>query len=200
MLIASIVIGLILSSAGNQAGDCNDFVFKKLLEGPPRTEFRGRYVNWPYQYSVVIPKGIAAYDVPDPANHHGFGIALGEPLQSFIFVGGEYNSAEYKTPREAAMRAVGYLRQDGAQIESETISKSRLGTLNAARLVVMYTCPGSADRYVQSSIMALSPSKGFLYTIEIYSPSNRYESDELVLDQIIKSWKIIHSSRKQLRR
>lgn len=199
MLIVGIVIALFLSSGGNQGG-CDDFVFKKLLEGPPRTEFRGRYVNRPYRYSVVIPKGLTAYDVPDPANHHGFGIALGEVLQSFIFVEGEYNSAEYKTAREGARERIDLLRRDGGKIESQTISESHLGTLNAVRLELIYSCQGSADRYRLSSIFALSPSKGVLYTLEIYSPADRYDSDRAVLDRIMKSWKMLSGSRPQRRR
>ncbi|HEY0324300.1 MAG TPA: hypothetical protein VGC66_25360 [Pyrinomonadaceae bacterium] len=196
----NIVIALLLSPVGNQAGKCNNFVFNKLLEGPPRSQYRGRYVNGSYQYSVVIPRGFIAYDVPDPANHHGFGLAFGKPSQSYIFVNGEYNSLEYNTPVEAAMRAVEYLRQDGAQVEPETITKSNLGTLDAAHLVVIYSCPGSSKQYVLSSIIALSADKGFLYQLEIYSPANQYERDKSVLDQIIKSWKMRSTSPRRRRR
>jgi hypothetical protein len=198
----SIIIALLLSSAGNHAGRCDDFVFKKLLEGPPRSryEYRGRYVNWSYEYSVVIPKGLTAYDGREEPNHHGFGLTLGKPPQSYIFVRGEHNSLEYKSPREAATQDVEFLRQQGKKVESETISKSHLGALDAARLVVVYTCPGAADRYIQSSVMALSPDKEFVYVLEIYSPANRYESDRAVLDQIIESWKMISRSRRQRQR
>lgn len=188
-MITSIVIALLLSSAGNQAGVCDHFAFKKLLEGP-RSEYHGRYVNQAYEYSVVVPNGLTAYDVPDPANHEGFGIALGKPPQSYIFVRGEHNSLEYYTPGEAARHTVKYLRQEGRKVESETISRSHLGTLNAVLLVAIYTCPGSTDRHILSSITALSADKGFLYELEIYSPANRYLRDRAVLRQIIKSWKM----------
>lgn len=195
MLIVSMVIAFLLSSAGNQAGKCDDFAFKKLLAGLPRSEYRGRYVNRPYEYSVVIPRGLRAYDVPDPANHEGFGLALGNSLQSYIFVRGEHNSFEYDTPLEAARRAVEYLRQDGAQVESEKISRSHLGALDAVLLVVVYTCPASAERHIRSTIVALSADKGFLYELEIYSPASRYERDRAVLYQIIKSWKLLSRDR-----
>lgn len=202
MLIISIVIGLLLSSTGNQAGACNDFPFKQLLKGPPRSryEYRGQYVNWAYKFSVKIPKGLTAYDGRDEANHSGFGLAVGEPPQSYIFVRGEHNSLGYDTPRQAATQDVEHLRQAGNKIESETITESYLGTLEAALLVVNYTCPGSTDRYIQSSITAISPDKRFLYTLELYSPSNRYESDRAILDEILKSWKIISRSRRQRQR
>ena len=202
MLIISVVIGFLLSSAGNQSVACNDFPFKQLLEGPPRSryEYRGQYINRAYEYSVKIPKGFTAYDGRNEANHSGFGIALGEPPQSYIFVRGEHNSLEYDTPRQAAIKDVEFLRRQGKKIESETITESSLGTLDAVLLVVNYTCPGSAGQYTQSSIMALGPDKRFLYTLELYSPTNRYERDRAVLEGIIKSWKTISRSRRQRQR
>jgi hypothetical protein len=87
MLIISIIIGLLLSSAGNQSGACDDFPFKQLLKAAPRSryEYRGQYVNLSYEYSVKIPKGGAAYDGRNEANHSGFGLAFGEAPQGYIF-------------------------------------------------------------------------------------------------------------------
>jgi hypothetical protein len=201
MLIIGIVIGLLWFN-DTQSSACTDIAaFKKLVEGEPRSlnEYRGRYVNLKYKYSVRIPKGLTAYDGRDEANHNGFGLALGTPPESFIFVSGDYNSSEYNTPGEAAREAVEFLRQQGNKIESETITKSHLGTLDAALLVVMYTCAGSPNRYIKSSMMALTPDKSFRYTLEIYSSAKRYESARVVLDKIIKSWRMA-ISRKQRRR
>lgn len=202
MLTVSIIISLLLSSAGNQHAACNDFPFKQLLKGPPqsRYEYRGRYVNLAYGYSVRVPKGLIAYDGRDQAKHDGFGLALGEPPQSYIFVRGEYNSLEYDTPRQAATQDMEFLRQEGNKIESRTITESRLGTLDAVLLVVNYACPESADRYIKSSIIALSPDKRFIYTLELYSPASRSEGDRAVLDEIIKSWKMISGSGRQRQR
>jgi len=122
MLIISIVIGLLLSAVGSQ----DDLAgFKRLMAGPPqsRYEYRGRYVNLAYEYSVRIPKGLTGYDGRDEARHNGFALALDKALQSVIFVSGDPNSSEYNTPREAAMRDVEFLRQRGKKIESEMITK-----------------------------------------------------------------------------
>jgi hypothetical protein len=197
MLLANIITGLLLSLSSSQAGTCDDFPFKKLLGGAPRYEYRGQYVNRAYEYSVVIPKGIIAYDGRNETNHSGFGLALGERSQSFIFVRGEHNSLEYDTPREAATQAVEWMRQGGKEVESVTISESHLGELNSALLVVSYTCRGSLKHYKRSSLMALGPDKRFLYTLEIYGPADQYESDRTVLDKIIKSWKVISGPRRQ---
>ena len=122
-----IIIGLLLSSAGNQPGACDDFdAFKRLLEGTPRSryEYRGRYVNWAYEYSVKIPQGLTGYDGRNEANHSGFGLALDKSSQRYSFVMGEHNSLEYTTPREAATQDVESLRRHGKEIESQTITES----------------------------------------------------------------------------
>lgn len=200
MWAISIVLGLLLSSVSNQSSACDDLSgFKQLMVGPPqsRYEYRGRYVNLAYEYSVRIPKGLTAYDGRNQTRHNGFALALAKVPQSIIFVSGDPNSAEYNTPREVATEEVKWLRQRGKKIESETITESHLGTLDAVLLVVIYTCPESENRQIKSSIMALSPDKSSFYKLELYSPANRYGSDHAVLEQIIKSWKMISGLRRQ---
>jgi hypothetical protein len=186
------IISLLLLSASVQADACDDLSgIKQLMAGAAqsRYEYRGRYVNWAYEYTVRIPKGLTAYDGRYEARHSGFALPLGKELQSAIFVSGDPNSLEYNTPRDAAKKDVEYLQQQGKKIDSESITDSHLGALDAALIVVTYTCPGASDRHIESSLFALSPDKRFLYTLELYSPADRYESDRAVLDEIIKSWK-----------
>lgn len=194
MLIIGIFIGLFMSFANNYHDDCSDF--KELMKAPPesRYEYRGRYVNLSYQYSVVIPKGLIAYDGRHEPNHTGFWIALGKSPQSFILVRGDHNSLEYATSREAATKSLEFLRQAGKKIESEKISEVKLGTLNAIRLEVIYTCPGSSDRRLLTSIIAVRADKRFRYELELYSPINRHKLGQGVLSQIMKSWKPVSSS------
>lgn len=196
-LLTAIIMGLLLSPAANRAGACDDFPFRKLLDGAPRYSYRGEYVNRAYEYAVMLPEGLTAYDGRDQANHEGFGLALGEPPQSFIFVRGEHNSLEYETPRDAATQMAEWMREEGKQVESATVSDTRLGELDAALLEVSYACPGSSDRHRRSSLMALGPDRRFLYTVELYSPAARYESDRAVLDEIINSWKTLPAPRRR---
>ena len=200
MLIIGTIMGVLLSYPCSQYSACDDF--KELLKVPPRSryEYRGRYVNLTYEYSVLIPKGLTGYDGRDETNHEGFRLALGKRLRSLIFVRGEHNSLEYDTPREAAMGSVKFLRQQGKIIESEAISDASLSSLKAVHLIVNYTCPGSGDRRVLSSVIALSTGKRFIYELELYSRADRFEIDRRVQDQIIASWKMIHGSRLRLRK
>jgi hypothetical protein len=190
MLLIGIVLGLLFSCGGPQPSACEDLSgFKQLMAGPPqsRYEYKRQYTNLAYKYSVAIPNNLTAYDGRDEPRHNGFVLPLAS--ESVIFVSGDPNSVGYNTAREAAAREVEFLRQRGKKIESDTITDSHLGTLDAVQLVVAYTCPGSADRRIKSSVMALSANKEFIYELVMYSPADRYENDRAVLDQIMKSWK-----------
>lgn len=194
MLIINIVLCLLFSLAGNQSSACDDVSgFKQLMKGPPRSryEYRGRYVNLAYDYSVRIPEGMTAYDGRHEARHSGFALGLGNASESVIFVSGDPNSMDYDNPREATTGDVEFLQKLGRKIESETITGSHLGTLDAVLHIVIYTCPESTDRHIISSIIALSPDKRFVYQLQLYGPANQYESDQAVLTQIQESWKML---------
>ena len=197
MLLIGIILGLLFSCVGHQASACDDLSgSKKLMAGPPesRYEYRERYTNMEYEYSVMIPRGLTAYDGREEARHNGFMLPLAS--EGVIFVSGDPNSGEYNTPREAAMRDVEFLRQQGKIIESESITESHLGTRDAVLLVVVYTCPSSTGRHIRSSVIGLSADKEFLYEVELHSSASRNESDRAVLDQLVKSWKTLSRSRR----
>ncbi len=197
MLLIGIILGLLFSSVGHQASACDDLSsFKQLMAGPPqsRYEYRGRYTNLEYEYSVMIPKGFTAYDGREEARHNGFVLPLAS--ESVIFVSGDPNSVEYNTPREAATREVEFLRQQGKKIESETITDAHLESLDAVHLLVTYSCSGSPDRHTKSSVMALSNDKSYFYEVSLRDSADRYENDRALLDQLTKSWKIISRTRR----
>lgn len=170
-----------------QSSPCD--LVPKGLRQKPRSEWRGRYVNEVYWYSVSIPENLTGYDVAPPAPLHGFGIALGDSPQSYIFVDGASNSLEFDAPIDAALRELEYSRKRGKKIESATISGSHLGGLDAILLSMQYSCPGSNEVYAQASTFALSPDRNRIYEITLYSLLNRYDRDRKVLNQILKSWK-----------
>lgn len=185
-------------AVGTRAGCGIPEAFERLMKGPARSryEYRGRYVNRAYEYAVTIPKGLTGYDGRGEANHNGFGLVLGGTPRSFILVQGERNSLGYDSPREAATDALEYLKRDGNKIESVTIGESRLGSLKAVTLVAVFVCPGGQERHVKSSVMALSSDNRFLYTLEIYSPLDQFESGRAVLAEITKSWKLWRGARR----
>jgi hypothetical protein len=171
----------------SKAQDCN-FPPKELTQRQHR-EYRGQYENKAYGYSVVIPANLVGYDGVNPFYQHGFGLLLGAEPQSYVFVNGEPNSLEFARPVDAASQFLMYLGKDGNKVESSKITESQLGSLKAALLVATYTCPGSTERHVMASLVAISPDKSNLYEVTLYAASDRFEQDRAVLDALAKSWK-----------
>jgi hypothetical protein len=195
VVIVTIVIGL-ASPLSGQSLECDDLSgFKQLMTVPPqsRYEYRGRYVNLASRYSVRIPIGMSGYDYRGQARHNGFALGVGK-IAGVVWVSGDPNSLEYKTAREAAKGEVDIVRDPERVIESETISASRLGALDAARVVVTYHCKGSTERWVLSSVLALSPDKASLYQLDMYVPASLYQSYRFVLDQLVRSWRFVPES------
>lgn len=170
-----------------KAQDCN-FPPKELTQGQHR-EYRNQYENKAYGYSVVIPTDLVGYDGVNPFYQQGFGIPLGVEPKSYVLVNGEPNSLEFGRPADAASRFLEYLRKHGSKVESSKITESQLGTLKSALLVATYTCPGSTERYVRASVVAISPDKSMLYEVTLFAQSGRFEQDRAVLDALVKSWK-----------
>lgn len=165
-----------------------DFPPKELTQGE-RREYRGLYENKAYGYSVVIPNDLVGYDDANPFYQKGFGMILGVEPKSYVFVNGEPNSLEFARPADAASQFLEYLGKRGNKVESSKVTESQLGSLRAALLVATYTCPGSVERYVRASVVAISPDKSMLYEVTLFAHSARFEQDRAVLDALVKSWK-----------
>ena len=188
ILISILLVAVFLvSTPETRAQDCS-FPPKELTQGQ-RREYRGLYENKAYGYSVAIPPNLVGYDGVNPLYQQGFGILLATEPQSYIFVNGEPNSLEFVRPADAAARFLEYLRKHGSKVESSKITESQLGTLKSALLVATYTCPGSTERYVRTSMVAISPDKSKLYEVTLYSRIDRFEQDRNVLEALLKSWK-----------
>lgn len=179
------------SASESRAQDCS-FPPKELTQGQ-RREYRGLYENKAYGYSVAIPANLVGYDGANPFYQQGFVILLGADPKSYIFVNGEPNSLEFARPADAAARFLEYLQRNGSKVESSKITDSQLGALRAALLVATYTCPGSTERYVRASVVAISPDKSRLYEVTLHAHSDRFEQDRAVLDALVKSWKHLGS-------
>jgi len=188
-VLAAVILAaaFLVSGPESKAQGCS-FSPKELTQGE-RREYRGAYENKAYGYSVVIPANLVGYDGVNPFYQHGFGLLLGAEPQSYVFVNGEPNSLEFARPVDAASQFLKYLGKDGNKVESSKITESQLGSLKAALLVATYTCPGSTERHVMASLVAISPDKSNLYEVTLYAASDRFEQDRAVLDALAKSWK-----------
>jgi hypothetical protein len=187
LIVSPLAVGFLLFVPESRGQGCS-FPPKGLTQGEHR-EYRGLYENKAYGYSVTIPADLVGSDDANPFYQHGFGIALGQEPQSYVFVNGEPNSLEFARPAEAASNTLKYLRRHGNRIKSSKITESQLGQLKAVFLVATYTCPGSPDEFVTASMVAISPDRSKLYEVTLYAHSNRFQHDRSVLDALAKSWK-----------
>ena len=187
-MIRIIVLSALLIAGRSHAIAC-DFPPSGFRDHSRDAKYTGLYRNEAWGYKVVIPKDMAGYDGAEQPSHHGFGMAFGEPPESYILVNGEANSLEYNSPVDASFKHLSFLRDDGKEIESVRIKPSRLGTLPAAEVVVTYSCPGSKERYTMAAVLALGPGKSPVYEVILYCRASRYRRDRPLLDQLLKSWK-----------
>jgi hypothetical protein len=157
----------------------------------PRREYKGRYENKAYGYSVVIPKGFKGYDAVNPFYQRGFVIVFGEEPRAYINLYGEHNSFEDSSGDGKANRELGYLREEGKAIESAKITPTHIGGLPATQLLVTYTCAGSTERYVWFSTVVLSPDKGTDYEATLHTLASRLDHDRAILDRLLATWKYI---------
>jgi hypothetical protein len=167
-----------------------DFPPRELIQGEHR-EYRGTYENLAYRYSVVIPADFAGYDDINPFYQHGFGTVVGTDQPSYLFVNGEPNSLEFTRSSDATSRQLKYLQWHHQKVERSEIAELQVDQLKAALLIATYTCPGSAKKYVMSSMVTISPDKSTLYEVTLYSHADVFERDRPTFDAVVKSWKYI---------
>lgn len=184
MLVAAIVASSVFARSDDCAIAPNGFLKE------PRVEFRGLYTNREYLFSVVIPDGLTGYEGADPP-HHGFGLLLGEQQQSYLYVDGSVNSLEERDSRDAANRALRYLREGERVVESSTLKPSRLGELPATELVARYTCGRPSTQYMTASVFALSPNREMMYEITLYTARDHFSRARRVFDRMIRSWRYL---------
>jgi len=106
--LAVLVLSILTSVLQTKAQDCS-FPPKDLPQGEHRA-YKGTYENKAYEYSVLIPDNLVAYDYVNPFYQHGFGIVLGEESQSHIIVDGEKNSLEFASPTDACMKGGSFVQ------------------------------------------------------------------------------------------
>ena len=169
------------------ASDCN--LVPNGLLNPPRREFKGAYRNATYAFSVVIPKGLVAYDAPDPHPHHGFGLILGRSRPRYIMVEGAANALDYSSPAQVAEQLLANGETDRVLVAPAATQAARLGTLEAVRVNARFRCQSSGAEYILIGVVALSPDREMVYQVVLYSWPETVRQDERVLDDLLRSWK-----------
>lgn len=154
---------------------------------------KGRYSNYDYAYSVLIPKGLIGLMSPPPFPNHGFGIDLSKPQRSYLWVDASYGDApEGKSFDDAIKDNLDFVKGDGVTdiVLSQKIS-TNLSRLRAVRFVIHYKASGIA--MVRETVLAFRKNGddvAIVYSINLRTPTSRYSKDRRVIDELQKTWRL----------
>ena len=151
---------------------------------------KGRYSNYDYAYSVLVPPGTTAFRDQAPFPNHGFLIDISKSEQSYLWVDASYNAAEWASFDEAVRANLRYLRDEGAaNIILEKQSSTYLSRLQAIRFIVRYDLSGK--QMVQETVLAFRREKNkeeIVYSISLRSLAARFERDRMAIEELRRTW------------
>lgn len=153
---------------------------------------KGRYSNYDYAYSVLVPQGIMAFRNQAPFPNHGISIDLSKSLQSYLWVDASYNAAEWASFNDAVSANLDYLKDEGAaNIILEKQTSTHLSQLRAVRFIVRYNLSGK--QIVQETVLAFRREKNkeeIVYAINLRTPIARYERGRVLIAELQRRWRL----------
>jgi len=155
----------------------------------------GRYANFDYAYSVLVPKGMIGVGSPAPNPNHGFGINLINPTsvswtKARLWVDATYDSMEYGSPDDEMRSCLDWLREKHSKVRLISKTATRLGRMRAARFVVAYEESGEA--MIEDRVIAfrnqLGEDSDIIYSVDLITPASRYTLDKKSALEMQQSW------------
>jgi hypothetical protein len=187
LIMASVIIGLIPSvSAQVQSNN----LLKISQDDGTR---RGLYYNCGYGYSFIIPRGHIGRGEPDGLPQHGVRILLSEQPESYVWVDGSFNGLDWQTLEEAANHYQESLREQGTDVSVVRRQATRLGRLQALRLVFSYREERTENRIIEEVVLARRRSREeseIIYTIGLKTPQTTYESRRRMFENVLRTWRL----------
>lgn len=157
------------------------------------TTFKGRYRNYEYGYSVLIPNGLVGFAASPPAPQHGFGVILSRKSKAEIWVDGRYNAALWTSLDAAATTHLNRLAAEG-EVEVVKRTSIQLQQLRAIRVITRHIDRESGVPMRQDFVTAIRKHKGevgIVYEISLTTSELRYEKDKSVFEKLIAGWRLI---------
>ena len=164
---------------------------------PDDRAWTGRYRNFVYGFSIVIPRGSKGYwnsarCVPDEKygcvclGDHGHFIPLSSDASIEAFVGYQMESDWSVVDHEH--QAISFLRDDKKHPELKVVRSTsfRLGHLHARRFEARYLI--NDKPMVTDHIIALH--EGVEYELILNTEARRYGKDKIQFEKVIASWKL----------
>lgn len=164
---------------------------------PDTRPWTGRYRNYVYGFSVVIPRGLKGYwnsarCVPDDKygcvcmGDHGRFIPLSKDSNIDVFVG--YQMESDRSVRDEENQAISYLTNEEKNEHVEIVHSRwlKLGSLNARRFVARYV----RDDIPMITDHIIAIHDGVEYELILDISPNNYAKDRKYLEKLITTWKL----------
>jgi hypothetical protein len=139
---------------------------------PPSRQFRGRYANIDYGFSVEIPAQVVGEGTAAPAPNHGFAIRFDE--KSVLLVDASYDVTE---PPHRFGR-----------------SNARLGTLKAERKTWKTTEDGREKFHQEIIARGFDRGSPIIYTIQVDTTAENRDAAYRIFEAIVKSFRTFRVS------
>jgi hypothetical protein len=167
------------------------------LPCPDQKTYTGKYRNWAYGFSIIIPAGLKGYwnsarCVPDEEygcvcmGDHGRFIPLSDDAYIEAYVDWEMESdwsgRDYENDAIYNLR----LKLGVEQVKVSSSKWMRLGNLRGRRFVVQFT--EKNKNVVIDHIIALY--NGVEYELILRTLADRYQSDRRDFEKVIASWRL----------
>ena len=146
---------------------------------PPRI-VQGQYRLPAKGFAVVVPRNATGLLEGDPAVERGIRIAL--TSSGNVFVYGEMNSLEWRTPTEGVQSLA---QSADAECVISPVSDARVGTLVGAGARVL--CGAQVIRYA----LAFRPGGGPIYWVRLETNTRQEAAETKVFEQIAASFRLI---------
>jgi hypothetical protein len=193
--IGALLIVTILAPAAKSQAKRVKSVSAELC--PDQKTYTGKYRNWVYGFSIIIPAGLKGYwnsarCAPDEKygcvcmGDHGRFIPLSDDASIDAFVGyemeSEWSVSDYENEEVSSLRQ----KQGAEQVRVLSSEWVRLGRLKGRRFVVQFTDKNKS--IVVDHIIALH--KGVEYELILRTSPDRYQRDRREFEKVIVSWRL----------
>jgi hypothetical protein len=193
--IGTLLIVTILAPAANPQAKRAESASAKPC--PDQKTYTGKYRNWVYGFSIIIPAGLRGYwnsarCAPDEKygcvcmGDHGRFIPLSDNASIEAFVG--YEMEDEWSVRNYENEEVSNLRQKQGIEQVKVLSSMwiRLGRLKGRRFVVQFI--EKNKNVVIDHVIALH--KGVEYELILHTLADRYQNDRQEFEKVIESWRL----------
>ena len=144
----------------------------------------GHYVNSTYGYSLTIPAGLTAYTDQSGPERDLF-MMLSQSPRATLTASALYDIFYDITAPGVHSRDINAIRLHDALLDDRA-EDSALDKVAGGRYVLLVQCHGEAGPLVHDELIVLRNRE--IYSQDLQSSPERYETDRRVLDAIARSW------------